>query len=122
MQFGELMEVILYVEDMQKQVAYYRDVLNFDVSYPAGLVDYSDQPWVTLQTGACTLALHGGGQRRFGSDAPKIVFQVEDVEAARQYLIDSGITMGEVRSAAPGVTVCDGTDPEGNQFSIEYHN
>lgn len=27
--------------------------------------------------------------------------------------------VGDARSPAPGVTVCDGTDPEGNPFSIE---
>lgn len=121
MHFGELMEVILYVENMPVQVAFYRDVLGFVVTYPVNLEDYTDQPWVTLGTGACTLALHSGGQRRQGVDAPKIVFRVGNIEAARRYLMDRNVQMSEVRTAAPGIAVCDGQDPEGNNFSIEHH-
>jgi predicted enzyme related to lactoylglutathione lyase len=75
--------------------------------------------WVTLQTGECTLALHGGGSRKLGEDTPKIVFGVEDIETARQELLAGGVRMGQIRQAAPAVRVCDGRDPEGNPFSIE---
>jgi predicted enzyme related to lactoylglutathione lyase len=118
---GELMEVILYVEDMNKQVGFYRDVLGFAVEYPEGLDDYGKEFWVTMRTGACVLALHAGGQKRFGVDAPKIVFRVADVPKARQLLADKGVEIGEVRSAAPGVWVADAKDAEGNSFSIEAH-
>jgi len=119
---GNLMEVILYVEDMNRQVAFYRDRLGFAVSYPAGLEDYGKEVWVTLNTGPCTLALHGGGRRRLGDDAPKIVFQVDDIEAAHRLLGERGVALGEIRTAAPGVRVADGLDPEGNKFSIESHD
>ena len=117
----DLMEVILYVENMNTQVEFYTDKLGFKVAYPQSTDDYTDQMWVTLDTGACTLALHGGGKRRFGTDAPKIVFQVDDILAAREELIRRGVEIDEVRSAAPGVWVCDGEDPEGNKLSIESH-
>jgi len=117
-----LMEVILYVRDMQAQVTFYRDVLGLPVTYPAGLSDYSEQYWVTLDGGGCVLALHGGGQGRLGPDAPKLVFRVRDVAIARTGLLAQGVEMGEVRSPAPGVTVCDGRDPEGNGFSVESHD
>ena len=117
----ELMEVIIYVEDMNTQVAFYNRKLGFEISYPQGIDNYTDQMWVTMDTGTCTLALHGGGKRRFGADAPKIVFRVDDILAAREELIQRGVQLGEVRSAAPGVWVCDGADPEGNKLSIESH-
>jgi catechol 2,3-dioxygenase-like lactoylglutathione lyase family enzyme len=117
----ELMEVILYVEDMNAQVEFYTKKLGFKVAYPQGIEEYADQMWVTLDTGACTLALHGGGKRRFGQDAPKIVFRVDDILAVREELLRLGVVLGEVRSAAPGVWVCDGEDPEGNKLSIESH-
>ena len=116
---GELMEVILYVQDMGAQVSFYRDVLGLKVKEPPGDSDWANVYWVELDTGSCTLALHVGGQRRLGSDAPKIVFRVSDVPAARQELVRRGVPMGEVRSPAPGVQVSDGVDPEGNKFSIE---
>jgi predicted enzyme related to lactoylglutathione lyase len=116
---GELMEVILYVQDMGAQVSFYRDVLGLEVKEPLDRGDWTGVHWVELETGSCTLALHVGGQRRLGADAPKIVFRVSDVPAARQQLVQRGVPMGEIRSPAPGVQVADGVDLEGNRFSIE---
>lgn len=114
-----LMEVILYAEDMAAQVAFYRDVLGLTLKYPTDVDNFSQVYWVELETGACTLVLHGGGQKRIGEDAPKFVFRVDDVDSVRQTLIQRGVKVGDVRSPAPGVVVCDGVDPEGNAFSIE---
>jgi catechol 2,3-dioxygenase-like lactoylglutathione lyase family enzyme len=116
---GELMEVILYVRDMEAQVSFYRDVLGIPVKESAGVQDFGELFWVELDTGPCTLALHGGGQGRFGTDAPKVVFRVSDVAASRARLVEDGVRMGDVRSPGPGIQVCDGQDPEGNKFSIE---
>lgn len=116
-----LIEIILYVEDMQSQVSFYRDILELDVLYPPEADDFSQEVWVTLDAGSCLLALHGGGKRRFGADAPKIVFKVDDVHADREELISKQVQVGKVRTAAPGVLVCDVVDPEGNKFSIETH-
>lgn len=116
---GELMEVIVYVQDMNRAVRFYRDALGLRVTFPANATDFAQEFWVTLDTGACRLALHGGGQRRQGEDAAKIVFRVNDVHAAREALASNGVALGSVRSAAPGVWVCDGRDSEGNPFSIE---
>lgn len=118
---GGLLEVIVYVEDMSRQVAFYRDVMGLAIKVPQGVEDYGPASWVELDTGQCSLCLHAGGQRRFGPDAPKFVFHVSDVAEIREVLVARGVPMGPVRAAAPGVQVCDGTDPEGNKFSIESH-
>lgn len=117
---GNLHEIIIYVQDMQKQVAFYRDKLELDISYPGKLDDYSDQIWVTFRTGGCTLALHGGSKIDFGKDAPKFIFRVDDIEASRTLLINNGVPMGEILEVAPGIKVCNATDPEGNKFAIEW--
>jgi catechol 2,3-dioxygenase-like lactoylglutathione lyase family enzyme len=114
-----LIEVILYVRDMAAQVAFYRDTLGLSVHDPKELTDYSEEYWVTFHTGGCVLALHGGGEGRLGEDAPKIVFGVLDLAAARTTLVEKAIRTGEIREAAPGVLVCDCEDPEGNSFSLE---
>lgn len=119
---GPLIEVILYVEDMAKQVRFYRDLLGLPVRFPPGKADLSAEGWVTFGEGDCVLALHAGGKRRLGQDTPKVVFQVEDIHTARADLSDRGVALGEVRNPAPGVWVCDGTDPEGHPFSIEQHD
>ncbi|MBL8057355.1 MAG: VOC family protein [Anaerolineales bacterium] len=113
-----LIEVIVYVRDMARAVAFYRDGLGLRVTYPAGRADYGGEPWVTLDTGACVLALHAGGGEP-GASPAKIVFGVADVHAARAALLAWGIRLGEVRPAAPGVWVCDGRDPDGNPFALE---
>jgi predicted enzyme related to lactoylglutathione lyase len=118
----DLMEIILFVQDMPRQVSFYRDQLGLTVKEPAGLDDYSSAYWVEFVTGPCTLVLHGGGQRRLGADAPKIVFRVADLEAARDALAARGVQLGPSRTPAPGVHVCDGTDPEGNHFSLEQRS
>jgi predicted enzyme related to lactoylglutathione lyase len=116
---GDVIEIILYVKDMDSQVGFYRDVLGLEIITPKGLETYTDQMWVTFDTGPCILALHGGGEGNFGKDAPKFVFEVNDVELTRSQLIERGVAMGEIRSPSPGVMVSDGEDPEGNWFSIE---
>jgi catechol 2,3-dioxygenase-like lactoylglutathione lyase family enzyme len=115
----ELLEVILYVQDMPAQVAFYHDRLGLALKAPQDPTEAGRAAWVELETGPTTLALHAGGQRRLGEDAPKIVFRVEDVPAAREALLRRGVPMGEVRSPHPNTLVCDGKDPEGNPFSIE---
>jgi catechol 2,3-dioxygenase-like lactoylglutathione lyase family enzyme len=121
-EIGSIMEIILYVENMNRQVSFYSDKLGFKVVNPLDSDDYGNEFWVELDTGTCSLALHAGGKGRFGADAPKFVFRVNDIIAARQQLINQQVEMGEIRSAAPGVWVCDGADPEGNKFSIESHD
>jgi predicted enzyme related to lactoylglutathione lyase len=116
---GELMEVLLYVQDMGAQVSFYRDLLGLEAR---GLLDqdsWAGIHWVELETRSCTLAPHASDQRRLGADAPKIVLRVLDDLAARRQLAQRGVPMGEIRSPATGVQVADGADPEGNRFSIE---
>ncbi|MBL8164179.1 MAG: VOC family protein [Anaerolineae bacterium] len=118
MKVSQLFRVILYVQDMGKQVAFYRDVLGLTVKSPPGLSDYSEQFWVELQTGETTLVLHGGGGGQIGDDAPNINFRVEDIQAWRAYLIGHGIKVGDVRSPVPGTLVLDARDPEGQAISF----
>jgi len=116
-----LIEVILYVQNMTSQVAFYHDKLELPILYPVHVTDFGQEYWVVLDTGACKLALHGGGQQRLGADSPKIVFGVANMAEARTTLLQRGVHLGEIRTAAPGILVCDGVDPEGNPFSIEAH-
>lgn len=115
---GELIEAILYVDNMQAAVAFYRDKLGLTVLDPI-VADYSNEYFVEFKTGTCRLCLHGGGERKQGADAAKVVFRVDDIEKARDELTKRGVKLGHVRSPAHGISVCDGSDPAGNPFSIE---
>lgn len=69
--------------------------------------------WTTFRTGDCTLALHAG------SEAPDPTFEVADAAAERARPAGAGIDVTEVREPAPGLSVFDARDPDGNRFSIE---
>lgn len=114
-----LVSVILYVQDMNRMVAFYRDSMGFNVQLPAGLTDYAQESWVQIDTGACKLALNAGGSGRLGEDAPMIVFGVTDIELARTTLLARGVALEEVFDAGGGVKVVQGRDPEGNPISLE---
>lgn len=112
--FDTLTEVILYVQDFDRMLSFYTDVFGLDVR--AGAPEHG---FVRFDTGGCSLCLHAGSEGDVGDDAPKVVFEVEDLEAARSHLREHGVELGPVRSPVPDVRVCDGRDPEGNKFSIE---
>jgi catechol 2,3-dioxygenase-like lactoylglutathione lyase family enzyme len=122
MRLREINELILYIKDMQAAVAFYRDTLGLSIAYPAGLPDYSNEHWVTFQTGNCTLALHGGASGEKGPQQPRFGFFVDDIHSVRSELISRGVDCGEVRTAAPGIYVCDCKDTEHNGFFIEQHD
>jgi predicted enzyme related to lactoylglutathione lyase len=102
-----LEEVVVYVEDMARATAFYRDVLGLEPSYESPY-------WTTFQTGVCTLALHSGGVA-----PPDPTFVVDDVEAVRARLAAAGVEVTEVREPTPGLRVFDLRDSEGNRLSIE---
>jgi predicted enzyme related to lactoylglutathione lyase len=113
-----LIEVILFVKNMNRMVQFYRDTLDLPLTNP-GVTDYSKEDWVTFESGNCMLALHTGSKGDIGTDAPKIVFRVADIKSARFQLVEQGVTVSEIRTPAPGIQVADAKDPEGNPFSIE---
>jgi len=115
-----LTEVILYVENMQEMVEFYRDAMGLAVALPPGKSDFRREDWVVFETGSCRLCLHSGGRRRNGLDSPSLVFRVNDLEVARDELTERGVPMEEPRMAAANVWICEGEDPEGNRFSIQH--
>jgi catechol 2,3-dioxygenase-like lactoylglutathione lyase family enzyme len=83
-------DVFFNVDDMEKAVAFYRDKLGLPVKYEAA-------DWVELDAGNMTIAL-----RRYGSgpegrpelgvgEGATLVFQVDDIEAAKAELEGQGI-------------------------------
>jgi catechol 2,3-dioxygenase-like lactoylglutathione lyase family enzyme len=110
-------QIILYVKDMAKEVHFYRDLLGLSIQYPKALSDYTAEMWVEFATGSCTLALHGGETER-PDDKHELIFTVDDINIARQALLDAGITMSAIRPLETGDLIAAGFDPEGHGFSI----
>ncbi|MDH5403411.1 MAG: VOC family protein [Candidatus Heimdallarchaeota archaeon] len=118
--FGELKQVIIHVKDMQLMVEFYRDILQFSISYPL-TDDFTDQNWVSFNSGNCSLCLHSGldSNKTYNSNI-RLTFEVEDINIASNYLIENKIEVSEIRSPAPNKLVCDFKDIENNNISIEY--
>ncbi|MEH2294097.1 VOC family protein [Nostoc sp.] len=113
-----LTKTILYVQDMNQQIDFYCNKLELAVKSPAGLKNYSDQVWVELGTGECTLVLHYNGEKKFGEDRTKLAFSVHDIETAYKTLTERGVELSVIRSPSPDLKVASGFDPEGNPFAI----
>lgn len=111
---NDLIEVILYVEDIDRMTTFYSEVFGLEIAEGE-----PDHGFVRFDTGGCDLCLHAGREEAPGRYAPKITFGVEELEAAQRRLRDHNVELGEVRNPAPGVRVFDGQDPEGNSFSVE---
>jgi lactoylglutathione lyase len=111
--------VIVYVKDIDRGVAFYRDTLGLKVKL-------DDSGWVEFDTGAATLALHVDpkltGNRSPGQPIP--VFCVENINQAYESLKKSGVKFDhaprQVCEAGPnkiGMSA-DLIDPDGNFISI----
>ena len=109
----ELVEVIVYVRDMERAIAFYRDTLGLEL-------EFESPNWSSFRTGACTFALHATERREPGLGEPDPTFSVTDPDAERERLAGAGVDVSEIREPAPGVRVFDAWDPEGNRFSLEF--
>jgi len=111
------LQIILFVQDMNREVRFYRDVLGLPLVYPRGLEDYANEMWVEFDLGETTLAIHGGAE-----DTPdtlhELVFYVENVASAREMIIAAGTQMDEIRELEDGSPTAEGRDPAGHRFSV----
>ena len=117
----KLQRAILFAKDMKRMTAFYRDALGL-----RPLPEKSSEGWVEFEAGGAGLALHAIPDQiaqgieilnppRAREETPiKLVFQVDDLEAARAHLTAQGATMFKPRARSS----CDGVDPEGNVFQI----
>ena len=104
-----LKRIMLFTPDMPRVTAFYRDVL--------GLPLCIDEPaFKEFDAGGCGIALHNGSSR-VGARPPKLNFWSENVAATREALIARGAKLGKVMSG-PGLTRCEGKDPDGNNYQI----
>jgi catechol 2,3-dioxygenase-like lactoylglutathione lyase family enzyme len=86
----QLVEVVLYVRDMQRAVNFYRDVLGLELAFES-------EGWTTFRTGACTLALHATTRREPGAGEPDPTFLVADAYAERSRLAAAGVEVTQIR-------------------------
>lgn len=110
-------QVILYVDDMDSEVQFYRDTLGFSVRFPKGVDNYNNHMWVELDTGECILALHAGEPDK-PNGKQELIFTVKDLADAHKALMDAGIEMSDIRKLEDGAFITTGLDPAGHRFSV----
>ena len=115
---AQLYQVILVAKDVDAMVKFYRDIVGLEVTHPVQIDDLSNENWVTLQAGDCTLAIHGGGEIRAGGSAI-LSFKVDDLDYVFWDLKKRGVEIDEPREVGPGVRAAKARDPEGNTVSFE---
>ena len=115
---GDLFQVILVANNVGRLVKFYRDALGFAVTYPGLAQDIAKESWVTLNSGSCQLAIHGGGEVRT-SGSVILSIKVDDLDFAAFDLREKGFDVEPIYEVAPGVKSAKLRDPEGNRLSLE---
>ncbi len=112
---------MVIVSDMTRSVEFYRDKLGIPLKFES-------PEWTEFQTGATTLALHGGGlaQERRASSGDKdagtcsIGFNVEDIDHTFAELKAKGINfvMPPTQREGEGIKLAVCVDPDGLPISF----
>jgi catechol 2,3-dioxygenase-like lactoylglutathione lyase family enzyme len=107
--------VYFFVSDMDRAVAFYRDVLELE------LIRRSGEEWSQLGAGSLQVGLHGagGGPVRPGGT---LAFTVEDLDATKVKLVERGVVVGhEGGGDGLGPRFVEFNDPDGNVLALfEY--
>jgi predicted enzyme related to lactoylglutathione lyase len=115
MQTPHSLMVVLYVHDMQRAVAFYRDGIGLPVMTQSS-------GWSRMQCGDASIGLHGidAGVTERPVPYAGLNLQVDDLDAAIERAVAHGATLTEIREAQPRVPVRLGEliDPDGNGFEL----
>jgi predicted enzyme related to lactoylglutathione lyase len=102
-----------YVRDVPRARHFYGEVLGLRPG------EWFNDDWIEFKVGNTTFALDGTGEGLgiMPGTSTGVVFEVDDIEAMRQRLVDAGVEATEVQDM-PSCRVCFASDPEGNRFAI----
>jgi catechol 2,3-dioxygenase-like lactoylglutathione lyase family enzyme len=98
------------VTDLQRSIAWYRDVLGFELLYTA-----DDIAWCELKTAVARVNV-GLSEREQagGTGGATLTFGVSDLEAAQAELSAAGVQDGEIMEIPGLVSLLTFFDPDGN--------
>jgi catechol 2,3-dioxygenase-like lactoylglutathione lyase family enzyme len=113
---SQLDHVYYWVAEMERAVAFYRDVLGLELKRRDG------DNWAVFDAGGRMFALHGAVEGRpVSAGGATAVFSVGDLDRARAMLSERGVEFGHEGDVAGYARFASFKDPDGNtvQF-IEY--
>jgi predicted enzyme related to lactoylglutathione lyase len=107
--------VYFFVSDMDRAVAFYRDVLELEVQHRSG------DEWSQLAAGPIQVGLHGAGSSPVRTGGT-LAFTVPDLDAAKAKLASRGVVVGhEGGGDGRGPRFVEFDDPDGNVLALfEY--
>jgi lactoylglutathione lyase len=120
--FSQIDYTMIIVSDMSRSVEFYRDKLGIPLKFES-------PEWTEFQTGATTLALHGGGvpqEKNQNGDPSKqagtcsIGFNCEDVDKTFEELKARGVSfmMPPTQREGEGIRLAVAIDPDGLPVSF----
>lgn len=110
----ESVTFMLMAQDMDRAVAFYRDVVGLEVRSQSTM-------WSELAHGDAIVALHGGGDGGFNETG--LSFQVPDIDSACAQVEAGGAGIRMAPEDRPGepIKLAELTDPEGNGFTLTQY-
>jgi catechol 2,3-dioxygenase-like lactoylglutathione lyase family enzyme len=105
----------LAVSDYGKALAWYRDVLGFEVVF-----ELEEWGWAQLQSPVSGLLIGiGQSEEITQGGGATLTFRVKDIEAARSYLEGEGVRFdGEISQVEDMVRLTTFYDPDGNALML----
>lgn len=109
----DLSFIAYYVRDVPRARQFYGEVLGL----AAG--QWFNDDWIEFDLGNTTFALDGTGEELgiAPGTSSGAAFEVDDIDAMRQRLVDAGVRVTDVY-AFPPCRQCFAQDPEGNRFAL----
>jgi len=104
--------VYFFVDDMDRAVEFYRDVLGLAMAYRAG------DEWAQFTAGSVQVGLHPSahGERRPGGT---LAFTVDDLDTTRAALAARGVSIGHEGGGQGGEPrFVEFEDPDGNVLAV----
>jgi catechol 2,3-dioxygenase-like lactoylglutathione lyase family enzyme len=106
--------VILWVQDFDAALDFYRDVLGLSLAYPAG------GGWAEFQTAGPALCLHEGRAHDHPTrHVASFGWRVEDLDGAVAWLASHGVEVSRPHRISETLRSVDFADPSGNALFFE---
>ena len=110
---------IIYVSDMTKSVAFYRDVIGMPLKFES-------PGWTEFNTDGATWALHQSDGRADKTSDPKAElagrcrpgFQVPDLGKFHSGMVENNVTCVQAPTETFGALIAQYVDPDGLVFSV----
>ena len=110
---------IIYVSDMKRSVAFYRDGLGLSLKFET-------PEWTEFETGEATLALHAGGpaaseaggSKQISSGSCRPGLSVSDIDAFHRLMLERKVTCTHPPKDVFGARIAQYLDPDGLMISV----